>query len=311
MSDAAKEDVVRKLIRIFLDIPHDAFVNLTRAIERGACVTLAPFRDSAACAFPDAPPPGRSHPTPPPSIFLRFLLSADTGASPLTIWVTVIGFIFVVSFVYKKVSELSLASRVEIPLKDVAGHKDNVHVYIDLGISDRFKEQDLAKEHGRIEIELFSHKFPRTCENFRCFITGEKGEGAIKGKKMHYKGTKIHRIIPGFMMQGGDHIQGDGSGGESIYGRCFDDEWPEGGHVKHSKPGMLSMANGGPHTNGSQFFLTFAKAKWLDGRHVVFGQVVKGMKTVEWIEMRCGTYTGQPLQNVVIRDCGQLKSKSQ
>jgi len=74
---------------------------------------------------------------------------------------------------------------------------------------------------------------------------------------------------------------------------------------------MLSMANGGPHTNGSQFFLTFAKAKWLDGRHVVFGQVVKGMKTVEWSEMRCGTYTGQPLQNVVIRDCGQLKSKSQ
>ena len=138
-----------------------------------------------------------------------------------------------------------------------------------------------------------------------------QGEGAIKGKKMHYKGTKIHRIIPGFMMQGGDHIQGDGSVGESIYGRCFDDEWPEGGHVKHSKPGMLSMANGGPHTNGSQFFLTFAKAKWLDGRHVVFGQVVKGMKTVEWIEMRCGTYTGQPLQNVVIRDCGQLKSKSQ
>ena len=179
--------------------------------------------------------------------------------SPTIIWVSIIGFIFVVGFLYKKVQELTMASTKEIPLEDCVGHKDNVHVFIDFGIKDRFKD-DLI---GRVEFELFTNKLPLTCENFRCFITGEKGDGAT-GKPMHYKGVKFHRIIPGFMLQGGDHIQGDGSGGESIYGRCFDDEWPEGGHVKHSKPGMLSMANGGPHTNGSQFFLTFAKAKWLD-----------------------------------------------
>ena len=202
---------------------------------------------------------------------------------------------------------LTTARAVEIPLEAVCSKKENAIVYVDLAVKDRLKDQHV----GRVEIELFTRTFPITCENFRALCTGEKGCG-VSGKPLHYKGAKMHRIIPGFMSQGGDTTAGDGTGGECIYGkRCFDDEWPEGGHVKHSKPGMLSMANGGPHTNGSQFFLTFAKAKWLDGRHVVFGQVVKGMKTVEWIEMRCGTYTGQPLQNVVIRDCGQLKSKSQ
>jgi peptidylprolyl isomerase len=229
-----------------------------------------------------------------------------TGASPFIIWVTVISFVFVVSFLYKKAQELTMASTKEIPLKDVAGHKDNVKVFLEFGISDRFKDTSI----GRVEIELFSNKLPVTCENFRAFCTGEKGEGSIKGKNMHYKGVKCHRIIPGFMLQGGDHIQGDGSGGESIYGRCFADEWPDGGHVKHQKGGLLSMANSGPGTNGSQFFLTFAKAKWLDGRHVVFGQVTKGMEHLRWIEMRCGTYTGQPLQNVIIRDCGEIKGKS-
>ena len=174
---------------------------------------------------------------------------------------------FVVSFLYKKVSELTMASTKEIPLKDVAGHENNVKVFLEFGISDRFKDDII----GRVELELFTNKLPVTTENFRAFCTGEKGEGGVKGKRMHYKGVKCHRIIPGFMLQGGDHIQGDGSGGESIYGRCFADEWPDGGHVKHQKGGLLSMANSGPGTNGSQFFLTFAKAKWLDGRHVVFG----------------------------------------
>ena len=101
-------------------------------------------------------------------------------------------------------------------------------------------------------------------------------------------------------------------GGKSIYengsnGDKFNDE---NFTLKHTGPGILSMANAGPNTNGSQFFLTFAKAKWLDGRHVVFGQVIKGMEHLRWIEMRCGTYTGQPLQNVIIRDCGEIKGKS-
>ena len=196
------------------------------------------------------------------------------------------------------------------PLEDCVGHKDNVHVFIDFGIKDRFKD-DLI---GRVEFELFTNKLPLTCENFRCFITGEKGDGAT-GKPMHYKGVKFHRIIPGFMLQGGDHIQGDGSGGmKSISVACFDDEWPDGGHVKHSQAGLLSMANSGPGTNGSQFFVTFAKARWLDGRHVVLGRVVKGMEHAPWIEI-LGVLlhrdTGQPLQNVIARDCGQLKSKSQ
>ena len=231
---------------------------------------------------------------------------AATGASPFIIWVSVLGFVFVVSFLYKKVSELTMASTKEIPLKDVAGHENNVKVFLEFGISDRFKDDII----GRVELELFTNKLPVTTENFRAFCTGEKGEGGVKGKRMHYKGVKCHRIIPGFMLQGGDHIQGDGSGGESIYGRCFADEWPDGGHVKHQKGGLLSMANSGPGTNGSQFFLTFAKAKWLDGRHVVFGQVTKGMEHLRWIEMRCGTYTGQPLQNVLITDCGEIKGKS-
>jgi cyclophilin family peptidyl-prolyl cis-trans isomerase len=112
------------------------------------------------------------------------------------------------------------------------------------------------------------------------------------------------------MTQGGDTTQGDGSGGESIYGRRFDDEWPGGTHLKHSKAGLLSMANAGPGTNGSQFFITHAKTSWLDGRHVVFGHVTKGMEHVRWMEMNCGTFDGRPLQNVYIKDCGEMKTKS-
>ncbi|EEH56840.1 uncharacterized protein MICPUCDRAFT_17355, partial [Micromonas pusilla CCMP1545] len=162
---------------------------------------------------------------------------------------------------------------------------------------------------GRVEIELFTRTFPITCENFRALCTGEKGCG-VSGKPLHYKGAKMHRIIPGFMSQGGDTTAGDGTGGECIYGkRCFDDEW--GGaagdaYVRHSRPGLLSMANAGKNTNGSQFFITHAKTKWLDGKHVVFGQVLSGYEHVKWCEMNCGTFTGEPLYNVVIADCGEV-----
>ena len=123
----------------------------------------------------------------------------------------------------------------------------------------------------------------------------------------YYDGLNFHRIIPGFMAQGGCPT-GTGTGGPGFF---MNGEFPKKGMRKHDRPGLLSMANTGrPRSDGSQFFLTFAKAKWLDGRHVVFGQVTKGMEHLRWIEMRCGTYTGQPLQNVIIRGCGEIKGKS-
>ena len=207
-----------------------------------------------------------------------------------------------VYFVQKFTSAYGGISLVEVPLVHAAGHEKNARVFLEIG-------RDKDEVVGRIELELFSDLLPITCENFRCLCTGEKGKG-LTGKPLHYKGVKLHRIITGFMTQGGDTTQGDGTGGESIYGQRFDDEWPNGTHVKHSKPGLLSMANAGPNTNGSQFFITHAKTHWLDGRHVVFGQVVKGMEHVTWIETNCGTSSGTPMKNVYIKDCGEIKSKS-
>merc|ERR1711862_641438 len=123
---------------------------------------------------------------------------------------------------------------------------------------------------------------PKTAENFRALATGELGMGKA-GKPLHYKGTVLHRIIPGFMCQGGDLTSGDGRGGESIYGKTFKDEW-ENGVVHHSEAGLLAMANRGSDTNNSQFYITMAKTPWLNGRHVVFGKVSKGMDVLKKIE---------------------------
>lgn len=159
-----------------------------------------------------------------------------------------------------------------------------------------------GQKAGRIEMGLFGDVCPKTAENFRALCTGEKGVGK-SGKAMHYKGTPFHRVIPGFMIQGGDFTKGDGTGGECIYGSKFADE---NFVYVHDQPGLLSMANAGPNTNGSQFFITVAKTDWLDGKHVVFGRVINGMDVVKKVEAK-GSPSGQPGASILIADCGELK----
>jgi peptidylprolyl isomerase len=154
---------------------------------------------------------------------------------------------------------------------------------------------------GRLIFELFADVVPKTAENFRALCTGEKGVGT-KGKPLTYKGSSFHRIIPDFMCQGGDFTAGNGTGGESIYGRTFEDE---NFSLKHDKAGLLSMANAGPNTNGSQFFITTTVTPWLDGKHVVFGELKEGLELLQAIEAR-GSRSGQPRGTVVIADCGVI-----
>lgn len=158
-----------------------------------------------------------------------------------------------------------------------------------------------GKREGRIIMGLFGETIPRTAENFRALCTGEKGIGTF-GKPLHYQGSSFHRVIPDFMLQGGDFTNGNGSGGESIYGGKFNDE---NFKVKHTRPGMLSMANAGPNTQSSQFFITTVATPWLDGKHAVFGKVIEGMDVVKLVESH-GSQSGKTRSKITIAASGEL-----
>nr|XP_039266820.1 peptidyl-prolyl cis-trans isomerase-like [Styela clava] len=183
-------------------------------------------------------------------------------------------------------AEESMETNDKVSTEKINKKSKNPRVFFDLRFGTQYA--------GRILMELRADVTPKTVENFRCLCTHEKGYG--------YKGSTFHRIIPQFMCQGGDFTNHNGTGGKSIYGKKFEDE---NFTLKHTGAGVLSMANSGPNTNGSQFFICTEKTDWLDDKHVVFGHVVEGLEVVKKME-NLGSKDGKPKQKVVIADCGEL-----
>ena len=168
-------------------------------------------------------------------------------------------------------------------------------IYFDIQVDDRML--------GRIVFGMYGDVVPKTVENFVALAKGDHGRGKVSGKPLSFVGSPFHRIIPNFMAQGGDITNGNGRGGESIYGRHFPDENFD---LSFTRPYLLAMANAGPDTNGSQFFITFAETSWLNGKHVIFGEVLGGKDVVDWLE-GVGTKNGNPTKNAIVVGCGVLE----
>jgi peptidylprolyl isomerase len=191
-------------------------------------------------------------------------------------------------------SKISMYDDKEAPAIVPVSSPDNKKVFFDITVG--------GEPVGRIVMELFNSIVPRTAENFRSLCVGDKGN-ASTGQPLHYRGCAFHRVIRDFMIQGGDFTKGDGTGGESIYGSRFADE---NFSVKHTQEGLLSMANSGPGTNGSQFFITSGPTPHLDGKHVVFGRVIEGMDVFRRIEDSEVDDSDRPLLPCVIAECGEI-----
>lgn len=205
-----------------------------------------------------------------------------------------------------QVEAVSSASNIYVP--PYAPNPSNSVVFFDISVKDKksfLGNASSTRLGARVEIELFDDAAPVTARNFRELCRGQSGNSP-DSKALHYKGSPFHRCIPNFMIQGGDTTRGDGTGGMSIFGAKFKDETFVGKAGKHKGPGILSMANSGRHTNGSQFFICTVPCPWLDGRHVVFGQVLNGFSTVKSVES-LGSPHGTPSKFVFIENCGVLQ----
>merc|ERR1712083_817625 len=203
-----------------------------------------------------------------------------------------------IKFKFKKVTNVPVVFK-QPKHSIMATKNDRPRVFVDLTIGNI--------PLGRIVYELFTEVAPKTADNFRSLCTGEAGIGKSTKKPLHYKGSLFHRVVRNFMIQGGDFVNFNGTGGESIYGGTFEDE---DFVLKHDRPFLLSMANRGKNTNGSQFFITTAPAPHLDNLHVVFGHVVSGKEVVKEIEDLDTDKKDRPLQDVRLVNCGELIKKT-